>query len=285
MKNNYTLKDWQNGKFQLDTCVNEGIPWDVLDKKVQEEIREEQNRIAESLINNGVEERKIKFIEQYNSARESMKKEILKNELDELEFGLFGNQKKIVPIRILTEGKAMFEFGNRSVLASTDFFDQVHRYINNTYVRHLRNDCKFDFIQPERHSNRDSMELHPIVCGEILWRYRIWLREEHLNSQNEKPKGFFINGGHKIFELCWERHREDKGSFRFFSELFNLMQEDDYIFKSLSKADYLRHLKTLNNAWSSKKQLNHLAIKNRPQDIAKNRYLEVLKKLNKEKKP
>jgi hypothetical protein len=285
MKNNYTLKDWQDGKFQLDTCVNGGIPWEVLDEKVQIEIREEQNRIAELLIKNGVEERKSTFIKQCNSAHESIKEEILEDEMDELEFGLFGNQKKVVSIRILTEGKAMFEFGNRSVLAPTDFFGQVHRYINNTYVRHLRNDCKFDFIQPERHSNGDSMELHPIVCGEILWRYRIWLREEHLNSQNEKQEGFFINRGHKIFELCWERHKEDKDSFRFFSELFYLMQKDDYVFDKLSKAVYLKHLKGLNNDWSSRKQLSHLAIKNHPQDIAKNRYLEVLKKLNIEKKP
>ena len=200
----------------------------------------------------------------------------MEDELDELEFGLFGNQIKIVPIRILTEGKAMFEFGNRSVLASTDFFDQVHRYINNTYVRHLRNDCKFDFIQPKLHSNGDSMELHPIVCGEILWRYRIWL----IDSQNEKPKGFFINDGHKIFDLCWERHREAKDSFRFFSELYYLMKKDDYISEFIREADYLRHLKTLNNAWSKKKQLSHRATKNRPQGRAKNRYLEVLKILN-----
>lgn len=308
MAENYTLQDWKDGKFRLETYVDGGIRFETLKPKVQANIRKEQNRIAELIISNGLEERKAMFIKQYNTAHGTIKRKILKNELAELDYGLFGNQTGINEILILSERKVLYKFGNRSVSAAPNFFEQVHTYISTTYVNHLRNDYKFDFIEPAHNSNFDSLELHPILCGEILWRYRMWLYDEYVKGGHKKPQGevrtesissgtiqqpldtlqvahgFFIGRGNEIFNLCWERHSGEKDSFRFFSELYFLLKKDDYIFKQLTKADYLRHLQRLNDTWSNKRLLSHHAIANRPQEKAMKRYSEVLKKLNLEKK-
>ena len=280
MAENYTLQDWKDGKFRLETCVDGGIRFETLKTKVQANIRKEQNRIAELIISNGLEERKAMFKKQYNTAHEIIKSEILKNEWAELDYGLFGNQIKGIEILILSERKVLYKFGNRSVSAAPNFFEQVHTYINTTYVKQLRNDYKFDFIEPAHNSNFDSLELHPILCGEILWRYRIWLHDEYVNGGHKEPQGFFIGRGNEVFEHCWKRHKGEKDSFRFFSELYFLLKKDDYIFKQLTKAVYLRHLQRLNDTWSNKRQLSHHAIEKRPQEKAMKRYSEVLKNLN-----
>ena len=276
----YTLQDWKDGKFRLETCVDGGIRFETLKTKVQANIRQEQNRIAELIISNGLEERKAMFKKQYNTAHEIIKSEILKNEWAELDYGLFGNQIKGIEILILSERKVLYKFGNRSVSAAPNFFEQVHTYINNTYLKQLRNDYKFDFIEPAHNSNFDSLELHPILCGEILWRYRIWLHDEFLNGGHKEPQGFFIGRGNEVFEHCWERHKGEKDSFRFFSELYHLLKKDGHIFTELSQADYLRHLKSLNSSWSKKSQLSCRAVKGRPQKAAEALYEEARKELN-----
>ena len=300
----YTLQDWKDGKFRLETCVDGGIRFETLKTKVQANIRQEQNRIAELIISNGLEERKAMFKKQYNTAHEIIKSEILKNEWAELDYGLFGNQIKGIEILILSERKVLYKFGNRSVSAAPNFFEQVHTYINNTYLKQLRNDYKFDFIEPAHNSNFNSLELHPILCGEILWRYRIWLHDEFLNGGHKEPQGevrtesissgtiqqpldtlqvahgFFIGRGNEIFNLCWERHSGKKNSFRFFSELYHLLKKDGHIFTELSQADYLRHLKSLNSYWSKNSQLSCRAVKGRPQKAAEALYEEARKELN-----
>ena len=304
MAENYTLQDWKDGKFRLETYVDGGIRFETLKPKVQANIRKEQNRIAELIISNGLEERKAMFIKQYNTAHGTIKRKILKNELAELDYGLFGNQTGINEILILSERKVLYKFGNRSVSAAPNFFEQVHTYINTTYVNHLRNDYKFDFIEPAHNSNFDSLELHPILCGEILWRYHIWLDDEYVKGGHKEPQGevrtesissgtiqqpldtlqvahgFFIGRGNEIFNLCWERHSGEKNSFRFFSELYHLLKRDGHIFTELSQADYLKHLKSLNSSWSKKSQLSCRAVKGRPQKTAKALYEEASKELN-----
>lgn len=244
MAENYTLTEWLQGKFQLDTFANGGIAWEELSAEVQNEIRIEQKRIAEEYISNAYEERKTKFQKQYDATDQTLKKRILKHELNDVEYRLFGRKNVVKKIIELPNGRLLYEFPRGSCIAPNGFFEKVQQYIENTYIKRLRNDYKYDFISPEYLSNPNSIELHPFLCGEILMRYYKWLK--HPINPKENENSIFINDGHALFMKCLEKVEENRFAKRTISEFYYMFKKKKLIQHYVDVGDYLKFLKKIN---------------------------------------
>lgn len=246
MAENHTLTDWLQGNFQLETFANGGIAWEELSAELQNEIRIEQKRIAEEYIVNFFEERKTKFQKQYDATDQTLKKIILEHELNDVEFRLFGKKNVVKNLIELPDGMLLYEFPRGSCIAPNGFFEKVHQYIENTYIKQLRNDCKYDFISPEYLSNANSIELHPFLCGEILMRYYKWLQQP-INPK-EDENSIFINDGYALFMKCLEKVEDNKFAKRTISEFYYMFKKKKLIQHYVGVGDYLKFLKKINVA-------------------------------------